>query len=138
MCTTVFIGSLSQIRGRYRSAKNDRRHLFVTPGRESKNQWVTVNSKEENSSDFCPNYVQEIGLWVSKLNLNVVCCSYEYKTRPCHASYRVSTVNIQTPNWSQLCGYARDVHFCTVCLLYVHSIYIAQCTYMTALCYQNK
>ncbi len=24
---------------------------------------VTVNSKEENSQDFCPNYVQEFGLW---------------------------------------------------------------------------
>jgi hypothetical protein len=23
---------------------------------------VTVNSKEENSEDFCPNYVQEFGL----------------------------------------------------------------------------
>ncbi len=23
---------------------------------------ATVNSKEENSSDFCPNYVQEFGL----------------------------------------------------------------------------
>jgi hypothetical protein len=27
---------------------------------------VTVNSKEENSQDFCdcPNYVQEFGLWL--------------------------------------------------------------------------
>jgi hypothetical protein len=25
---------------------------------------VTVNSKEENSYDFCPNYVQEFGHWV--------------------------------------------------------------------------
>ncbi len=25
---------------------------------------VTVNSKEENSWDVCPNYVQEFGLWV--------------------------------------------------------------------------
>ena len=24
---------------------------------------VTVNSKEENPEDFCPNYVQEFGLW---------------------------------------------------------------------------
>ncbi len=24
---------------------------------------VTVNSKEENSYGFCPNYVQEFGLW---------------------------------------------------------------------------
>jgi hypothetical protein len=24
---------------------------------------VTVNSKEENSENFCPNYVQEFGLW---------------------------------------------------------------------------
>ncbi len=24
---------------------------------------VTVNSKEENSKDFCPNYAQEFGLW---------------------------------------------------------------------------
>ncbi len=24
---------------------------------------VTVNSKEENSEDFCSNYVQEFGLW---------------------------------------------------------------------------
>jgi hypothetical protein len=23
-----------------------------------------VNSKEENSSDFCPDYVQEFGLWI--------------------------------------------------------------------------
>ncbi len=27
------------------------------------NNTVTVNSKEENSQDFCPNYVQEFGLW---------------------------------------------------------------------------
>ncbi len=25
---------------------------------------VIVNSKEENSQDFCPNYVQEIDLWI--------------------------------------------------------------------------
>ncbi len=25
---------------------------------------VTVNSKEENSEDFCPNYVQGFSLWV--------------------------------------------------------------------------
>ncbi len=25
---------------------------------------VTVNSKEENSYDFCPNYVKEFGLWI--------------------------------------------------------------------------
>ncbi len=25
---------------------------------------MTVNSKEENSEDFCPNYVQELGLWI--------------------------------------------------------------------------
>ncbi len=25
---------------------------------------VTVNSKEKNSEDFCPNYVQEFGLWI--------------------------------------------------------------------------
>jgi hypothetical protein len=24
---------------------------------------VTVNNKEENSEDLCPNYVQEFGLW---------------------------------------------------------------------------
>jgi hypothetical protein len=24
---------------------------------------VTVNSKEENSLDFCSNYAQEFGLW---------------------------------------------------------------------------
>jgi hypothetical protein len=24
---------------------------------------VTVNSKEKNSKDFCPNSVQEFGLW---------------------------------------------------------------------------
>ncbi len=23
-----------------------------------------MNSKEENSSDFCPNYAQEFGLWI--------------------------------------------------------------------------
>ncbi len=28
-----------------------------------------MNSKEENSEDFCPNYVQEFGLWLcSQLN----------------------------------------------------------------------
>ncbi len=27
---------------------------------------VTVNSKEESSEDFCPNYVQEFGLCISK------------------------------------------------------------------------
>jgi hypothetical protein len=26
---------------------------------------VTVNSKEENPEDFCPNYVQEFGLWIA-------------------------------------------------------------------------
>jgi hypothetical protein len=25
-----------------------------------------VNSKEENSYDFCPNYIQEFGLWPEK------------------------------------------------------------------------
>jgi hypothetical protein len=25
---------------------------------------VTVNSKEEKSEDFCPNYAQEFGLWI--------------------------------------------------------------------------
>ena len=24
---------------------------------------MNLNSKEENSDDFCPNYVQEFGLW---------------------------------------------------------------------------
>jgi len=27
---------------------------------------LTVNSKEENSSDFCPNYVQEFGLCITR------------------------------------------------------------------------
>jgi hypothetical protein len=29
---------------------------------------VTVNSKEENSEDFCPNYIQEFGLRRGKRN----------------------------------------------------------------------
>ncbi len=28
---------------------------------------VTVNSKEENSEDFCPNYVQEFGFWAGSV-----------------------------------------------------------------------
>ncbi len=27
---------------------------------------VTVNCKEQNSEDFCPNYIQEFGLWIHK------------------------------------------------------------------------
>jgi hypothetical protein len=30
---------------------------------------VTVNSKDENSEDFCPNCVQEFGLWAAGLEL---------------------------------------------------------------------
>jgi hypothetical protein len=32
---------------------------------------VTVNSKEENSEDFCFNYVQEFGLWELALSWRV-------------------------------------------------------------------
>ncbi len=32
---------------------------------------VTVNSKEENSEDFCPNYVQEFGLWTLTQAVNI-------------------------------------------------------------------
>ncbi len=37
-------------------------------GRGGNNSFVgvTANSKEENSQDFCPNYVQEFGLWTDK------------------------------------------------------------------------
>jgi hypothetical protein len=27
-----------------------------------------VNSKEENSLDFCPNYIQEFGLWTDSVS----------------------------------------------------------------------
>ncbi len=33
---------------------------------------VTVNGKEENSSDFCPNYFQEFGLRSN--DLQYMCC----------------------------------------------------------------
>jgi hypothetical protein len=32
---------------------------------------VTVNSKEENSEDFCPNHVQEFGLWTLTQAVNI-------------------------------------------------------------------
>jgi hypothetical protein len=32
---------------------------------------VTVNSKEENSEDFCPKYVQEFGLWGTTVECGV-------------------------------------------------------------------
>jgi hypothetical protein len=31
---------------------------------------VTVNSMEENFSDYCPNYVQKFGLWKRKVSWN--------------------------------------------------------------------
>ncbi len=31
-----------------------------------------MNSKEENSLDFCPNYVQEFGLWSYFISLSAV------------------------------------------------------------------
>ncbi len=44
---------------------------------------VTMNSKEENSHDFCPNYVQESGLW---------CLSASQANSPLHLD---STVKIE-------------------------------------------
>ncbi len=41
---------------------------------------VTVNSKEENSSDFCPNYVQEFGLWIE---LSILKCASELTKNFC-------------------------------------------------------
>ncbi len=34
---------------------------------------MTVNSKEENSEDFCPNYDQEFGLWTENGNKSESC-----------------------------------------------------------------
>jgi hypothetical protein len=32
---------------------------------------MNVNSKEENSEDFCPNHVQEFGLWTLSQAVNI-------------------------------------------------------------------
>ncbi len=41
---------------------------------------MTVHSKEENSQNFCPNYVQEFGLWsVSGSGFNVFGSANWYK-----------------------------------------------------------
>ncbi len=49
---------------------------------------VIVNSKKENSQDFCPNYVQEFGLW------NHITVMYSYE----HLSFfRIDQFNNDTP-----------------------------------------
>jgi hypothetical protein len=39
---------------------------------------VTVNSKEENSEDFCPNYVQEFSLWCHWLYLDLLYTKWQW------------------------------------------------------------
>jgi hypothetical protein len=45
---------------------------------------VTVNNKEDNSEDFCPNYVQEFGLCSCSTTWRaVLACLYRQGVREC-------------------------------------------------------
>ncbi len=69
---------------------------------------MTVNSKEENSQDFCPNYVQEFGLWTDnkttqvEKNLNTVNSKEEKKNSQDFCPNYVQEFGLWTDNKTTL------------------------------------
>ncbi len=64
---------------------------------------VTVNSKEENSQDFCPNYVQEFGLRLTNLHIPfktfrscATLCRTGYLLADCPTLYMQWWQNVET------------------------------------------
>jgi hypothetical protein len=58
-----------------------------------------VKSKEENSEVFCPNYIQEFGLWMKEINLLYYILFYLPRNKGVENILQQKMLTAVTINW---------------------------------------